>query len=121
MRLPSLDHCGVQHASLRLERPLFLAVKAQDEDADVAQVPAGDGEARPSAEGRASPAALPRLGRQSRSWPEARSSDIREVVLDEDDSICRRATSSLRALGDELLLRPSRFSAKLPEAARRVV
>ncbi len=93
--MPSFDHCGVQQASSALSGAALLAVQAEDEDADVAQVPAGDGEALAvGAEGRHA-AALPVLRRDEPFLAGGEVADEGLIVLDEDDRLAVRRPACL--------------------------
>ena len=90
---------------LGLEGVVLLAVEAQQEDADVAEVSAGDGEAfTVGAEGRDA-AALPVLGGDEPFLAGGEVADEGLVVLDEDDRLAVGGPVPLRALGDDLRAR----------------
>src|SRR5262249_11366535 len=90
-----------------LELMAFLAVQAEDKDANGAEMTAGDGDMLTvRAPGRHA-AALPRLRGAARLLPGGQSPHIRLVVLDKEDRLAVRCPARLAALGDGFLIGPA--------------
>src|SRR5262249_7158941 len=83
---------------------VFLAVQAQDENIDVPQMPAGDGEVLAVGGERGHSASLPFLGRDTPLITGIKDPDERLVVADEDDRLVVGRPGSLGALREELWL-----------------